>query len=62
MTADVIVIGGGFIGVSTAYYLSRRGVGVIIEQGDPQQVIGLGREPFPAPSVPLPDTVVRFAS
>ena len=28
--ADVVVIGGGIIGVSTAYYLARRGVRVAL--------------------------------
>src|SRR6187399_909801 len=32
--ADVVVIGGGIIGVFTAYYLARRGVSVaVVEKG-----------------------------
>ena len=29
-TADVVVIGGGVAGVSTAYYLARAGVSVVL--------------------------------
>lgn len=33
-SADVVVIGGGIIGVFTAYYLARRGVSVaLVEKG-----------------------------
>ena len=33
--ADVVVIGGGIVGCSAAYYLARRGVSVILcEKGD----------------------------
>ncbi|MCA9924309.1 MAG: FAD-dependent oxidoreductase, partial [Anaerolineales bacterium] len=35
MRDDVLIIGGGIIGVSAAYYLARAGVAVtIIEKGD----------------------------
>ncbi len=32
-TYDVIIIGGGFIGVATAYYLARRGTSVLLVEG-----------------------------
>src|SRR6266571_7867407 len=40
-TADVVVIGGGIMGVSTAYHLARRGCSdvVVLETGE---MLGLG--------------------
>ncbi len=42
-TADVVVIGGGIVGCTAAYYLARRGASVILcEKGDVGLVIASG--------------------
>ena len=61
MKTDVIVIGGGVIGVSAAYYLARQGIDVtLIEQGDIAAGSSWGNaglicpnhsEPIPGPGV-----------
>ena len=33
-TADVIIVGAGIVGNSTAYYLAKRGCSVIVLEGD----------------------------
>ena len=40
-TADVVIIGGGCMGASVAYYLARRGINnvVIVER---EQMLGMG--------------------
>jgi D-amino-acid dehydrogenase len=55
--SDVVIIGGGVVGVCTAYYLSERGLGVtLIEQGDIANGSSYGNAGLIVPShaTPLP--------
>jgi D-amino-acid dehydrogenase len=58
MKTDVLVIGGGVIGVASAYYLSQRGRGVtLVEQGEIASGSSYGNAGLivPSHSTPLPE-------
>ena len=66
MAGDVVIIGAGIVGVSTAYFLAREGVSVTVldtvgvAAGASGRNNGLVEHPYDAHSVPLFDETVAF--
>jgi glycine/D-amino acid oxidase-like deaminating enzyme len=66
MAGDVVIIGAGIVGASTAYFLAREGVSVTVldsvgvAAGASGRNNGLVEHPYDRPSVPLFDETVDF--